>query len=297
MEATVLMPVLNGATHLEAQLDSLARQSLPPGRLIVSDDGSRDDSGNILRRFAQKAPFEVRLSDGPRRGYAANVMALLDAAPDGPVAFCDQDDIWLPDRIERGMGAVARLNQPGLHVVARRPFGRTGARRDRRAQAGERPFATALVQNLAPANATLLNPAAAAVMRDGAARLSALPAFPDWWIFGVVTGMEGTVVHDAAPGILYRTHGGNVLGTSRSLSGVRRRIGYLCDGTFGDWLRQNTRALLEVAELLTPPAQERLHRFSAALEAGRGRDWLALSDRRGACEKMLLKLASGLGLI
>lgn len=297
MAVTVLMPVLDGEAHLPAQLDSLARQSRLPDRLIVSDDGSRDGSRAVVRRFARSAPFDVCLLDGPQQGYASNVLSLLAAAPDGSLAYCDQDDIWLPDRIERGLDKIGGMNSPAMHVVARRPFGSAGALRERRREGAAIPFATALVQNLAPANATLLNPAAAVMLRRGASRLSTLPAFPDWWAFGMITGMDGRVVHDPAPGLLYRAHENNVLGTARSFGGVRRRVQYLCDGTFGVWLRQNTRALEAVADLLSPAARDRLRRFSAALDDGRAREWLALSDRTGGCEKLLLRIAARLGLI
>ncbi|WP_375173915.1 glycosyltransferase [Pseudooceanicola sp.] len=296
MEITVLMPVLNGGVHLVPQLESLADQSHLPTRLILSDDGSSDGTLARARAFARRAPFEVRILTGPRQGYAANVLSLLHVAPGGAVAYCDQDDIWAKDRIARGLAALRRIEDPALHVVARRPFGgrRLG---DRRGGARPCPFATALVQNLAPANATLLNPAAAAAMRRGAGRLAIPPPFPDWWAYGLITGMDGRVLFDAAPGVFYRDHGANFLGSARSFAGIRRRVGYLCDGSFGSWLRQNTRALNAVSDMLSPAARDRLSRFSAALAAGRGAGWLALADRADVAEWMLLRVAASLRLV
>lgn len=297
MSATILMPVLNGAGHLPEQLDSLGRQTVPPAALVVSDDGSADGSRAVVRAFAARAPFEVRLRRGPGRGYAANVMALLEDAPDGAVIFSDQDDIWATDRLERGLTAIGGLNAPALHVAARQVFGRRTYRGERTLIPPPCPFATALVQNVAPANATLMNAAAAHVIRRAAARLSAPPPFPDWWIYGLITGIGSEVVHDHACGVHYREHAGNLLGSIRSCAGVRRRIGYMLNGTYGLWLRQNTRALEEVADLFTPEARTRLYAFSRALAAGRSRDWLALSSRTGGGEKLLLRGAAGLGLI
>lgn len=297
MGVAVLMPVLNGAQFLPDQLGSLARQTSLPSRLIVSDDGSYDGTQAIVQTFATSAPFEVALVDGPGRGFARNVMSLLDHAPSGAIAFCDQDDVWTQDRLARGMRAIARRNEPALHVVGRRALGHGRVGGDRRITPPDCPFATALVQNLAPANATLINAPAAELIRAAARRMHDAPPFPDWWSFGLITGSGGTILRDAKPGVLYRETGQNVLGSVRSPAGMRRRIRYLSDGHFGEWLRQNTRALLMGQDLLTPEAQARLRAFATALDQRRTSDWLALSDRRGLCEKMLLKLVANYGLI
>jgi glycosyltransferase involved in cell wall biosynthesis len=297
MGIAVLMPVLNGAQHLPQQLYSLARQTHLPSTLIVSDDGSSDETRAVVRNFARSAPFEVILIAGPGRGYASNVMALLDHASNGAIAFCDQDDVWTDDRLARGMQAIGQRKEPAVHVVGRRALGRGRVGGDRRLPRPQCLFATALIQNLAPANATLINAPAAEMLRRAAGRLHAPPPFPDWWSFGLVAGCDGTILHDREAGVLYRETGQNVLGSVRSPAGMRRRLRYLYDGRFGLWLRQNTRALLTGQDRMTPDAQARLTAFATALEQRRTADWLALSDRRGLCEKMLLKLVANYGLI
>ncbi len=288
------MPVFNGARHLRDQLDSLAKQTVLPSGLIVSDDGSTDQSRDIVTEFQKHAPFPVQLRHGPRRGYPQNVMALLQSVPNGMIGFCDQDDIWLPDRIARGLEALATQKGLAIHVAARASIGGQPRR-----QVPRPPdmFATALIQNLAPANATLMNEAAARIIRQLMPGLRSAPPFPDWWIFGVIAGIEGQIIFDPKPGLLYREHGGNLLGDARSVSGIRRRIHFLCSGQFGAWLHQNTRALMQVRPHLAPPAMARLSEFSEALLSGRARDWLALSDRTGSGEKLLLRAAAGMRLI
>jgi glycosyltransferase involved in cell wall biosynthesis len=105
---TVLMAVRDGAAHLEAQLHSIAAQRGVDWRLVASDDGSGDDSPAILARFAAAHPGRVRLMQGPRQGTTANFLALLAAtgADDGWLAFSDQDDIWLPDKLARATAAM-----------------------------------------------------------------------------------------------------------------------------------------------------------------------------------------------
>ena len=293
------MPVLNGATFLPAQFESLAAQTACPGQIIVSDDGSDDGSMRSVQKFAQEAPFGILCVDGPRRGYASNVMSLLSHAGSGVVGFCDQDDVWSADRIEVGLKSLANLDGPALHVVAREGFGGgwAGSRLHRRHERSEDSFATALLRNRAPANATLLNAEAVTLVRRGAARLGAPPAFPDWWIYGLVTGAGGTVLQDPRPGVWYRSHRGNLLGDAGTPRGAVKRLRSLASGRYGGWLRENTRALEACADLLTPTSQARLRQFAAALEAGRTADWLALGDRGSDCETMLLKIVASFGLI
>ena len=71
-ECTVVMATYNGAKYLAEQLASLEQQVAPPDRLIISDDGSSDDTKEISAAFAKRAAFEVVLIDGPQQGYAEN---------------------------------------------------------------------------------------------------------------------------------------------------------------------------------------------------------------------------------
>lgn len=105
----ILLATYQGERFLAAQLDSILAQSCRDWRLVVSDDGSTDATREILRRFAAAHPDrDIELRDGPRQGGTRNFLSLLDAvAPGEAVAWCDQDDLWLPDRLARGLAALA----------------------------------------------------------------------------------------------------------------------------------------------------------------------------------------------
>ena len=102
---SVVMTTYNGAAYLEEQLDSLRRQSRLPDQLIVSDDGSVDATLDILRRFAETAPFPVEISKNANRlGFALNFMRAARRAKGDIILFCDQDDVWHRNKI----GVLAR---------------------------------------------------------------------------------------------------------------------------------------------------------------------------------------------
>jgi glycosyltransferase involved in cell wall biosynthesis len=215
----VLLPARNGAPHLRAQLESPAAQTRLPGQLILSDDRSRDDTLAIAADFARRAPFPVRMLRGPGRKVVANVMSLLASAPAGPLALADQDDVWLPCRLERGAAALAGMpaDQPAIAAAARIVTCDHLAPPRVRNYPLFADFAPALVQNPAGGNTILMKGAAVALARAAARDADEMPPFHDWWLCQLVPGVGGVVV--LAPPTVCA-----VPPTSRQCSGGRHRF-------------------------------------------------------------------------
>lgn len=101
----VVLATCNGERHLEAQLQSLNWQKLRPDHVLVFDDRSSDGTGAILQRWAERHPGWVQLLPtcprrlGPREAFNH----LLQHSTAAYVALCDQDDLWLPQRLSVGM--------------------------------------------------------------------------------------------------------------------------------------------------------------------------------------------------
>ncbi len=90
----------NGGRFLAEQLESLASQTRLPDALFVRDDGSTDETPEILRSFATAAPFHVDVRRNQERlGYNRNYAAALEAPKTDLIALCDQDDIWYPHKL------------------------------------------------------------------------------------------------------------------------------------------------------------------------------------------------------
>lgn len=97
---SVAMATYNGARFIKEQLDSFARQTLLPAELVACDDGSTDGTFEILSQFAKEAPFPVRVyRNEARLGYRDNFLHALELCSGDLVAFSDQDDIWLPEKL------------------------------------------------------------------------------------------------------------------------------------------------------------------------------------------------------
>ena len=267
------MAVRTGAAHLSAQLDSLVAQTHTRWQLVTSDDGSTDDSRAILQRFAadQAALHPVLMVEGSGQGFVRNFLSLL-ARPDlsGPVALCDQDDIWLPHRLERALAHLSALpaDRPALYCSRRvNWWSPDNRRRPSRLYARAPGFANALVENIAPGNTIVLNDAALVLARETVAMAADVP-FHDWWLYLLISGAGGAVVFDPTPGLLYRQHSCNVLGQGEGLrAGLAVKHGVL-RGDYSARIDSNLHALGRIAGHLTPKNRYRLETFRRARAAG-----------------------------
>lgn len=99
---SVAMATYNGEKYIQEQLESLARQTLLPLELVVTDDGSTDATLDIIGAFARTAPFPVRVfRNEARLGFADNFLKCSSLCQGHLIAFCDQDDIWVDQKLKR----------------------------------------------------------------------------------------------------------------------------------------------------------------------------------------------------
>lgn len=373
----ILLATFQGARFLEAQLQSLAAQSYRNWRLVVSDDGSTDETLAILRRFARQVPaHEVTILAGPGLGATQNFLHLVGSVrPGEALAFCDQDDVWLPDRLALGIAAISATGDAGeveigrpaqadrartadavpadaaqsaaavpaapaqaaaphvapahaapahaapapmapaeeapvatapatlaenrhapnridsrpsasVHATPDTPRNRASPQRPtlhvtrtilcdpdlrplRPAPLYTRPagFRNALVQACTPGNTMLVDPVGAALLKaaaPGAARAGVVSH--DWWSYLMISGAGGCVLRDPRQTVLYRQHGGNVMGRNDTPRAMLARLARLGAGDYGGWLRANLAALKAAAPLLTPENRAMMRDFAAALD-------------------------------
>jgi hypothetical protein len=96
------MCTFNGAPYLEAQLESILAQTRLPDELVVSDDRSVDDTVPILEKFAADAGFPVTVTVAERHlGSTRNYERAIQRSAGDVIVLCDQDDVWLPHKLER----------------------------------------------------------------------------------------------------------------------------------------------------------------------------------------------------
>jgi glycosyltransferase involved in cell wall biosynthesis len=267
----ILMATYNGAAYLEEQLASLLSQSCRWIDVVVSDDGSEDGTLDILLGWKEKwtkGRFLVR--SGPGRGFAENFRSLIvDPAVDADYyAFCDQDDIWEPQKLEL---AVSRLGgvptgSPALFCSRTLTITEGGKAVGMSPLFSKEPsFRNALVQSLAGGNTMVLNRAAQSIMKRASIRSGFISH--DWWAYLLVSGAGGQVFYCTRPLVRYRQHGSNQVGANTSWQARFSRLGRMIRGQFWEWSSENISGLEANADLLTEEARQTLDRFRKARSA------------------------------
>ena len=107
---SVALATYNGATHILQQLESFAAQTQLPSELVISDDGSEDNTLSIIRRFSERVPFQVKvIKNQTRLGYSRNFERALFACEGDIILLSDQDDVWFPQKIETIASLFSKL--------------------------------------------------------------------------------------------------------------------------------------------------------------------------------------------
>jgi teichuronic acid biosynthesis glycosyltransferase TuaG len=110
---SVLMPAYNAGRYVAESIESVRAQTLQDWELVVVDDGSADDTGEVVRRLAE-ADARVRYVRRPNGGQAAARNTGLGEARGRLVAFLDADDLWLPEKLE---AQIEVLERTGVDLV------------------------------------------------------------------------------------------------------------------------------------------------------------------------------------
>ena len=278
----VVLPTYNGAAYLEAQLASIYVQTLCPERVLLRDDGSSDGTAALIAQLQERygAWLQVLPADG-NLGCTANVNRLLEASSAPYVALADQDDLWLPQKLEQALALMQQLE--ALHGAATpllvhsdlelvdgqaQPLGSRYLQRQRLDPQRTDPVDLVLT-NVVTGCTALLNRA----LLHQALPIPAEALMHDWWL-ALVASAFGEIALVQQPGVLYRQHGANVLGAQGlGLRYWRQRMwGLLADPAAGG----HTRAALQQAALFEQRYGRPISVLPHLLELPRRRRWLAL---------------------
>jgi glycosyltransferase involved in cell wall biosynthesis len=223
MKISIALCTYNGALFIEEQLQSLTHQTCLPDELVVCDDGSTDATLATVSAFAARAPFKVLYARNEQQlGITKNFERAIARCSGDVIFLCDQDDVWLPEKIQTLMQAFKLHDDVGLvfsdAVV-------TDAKLNRfdytmwqtveftpkwQRQMNDGQGLSILVRRYVVTGATL---AFRARLRE---QILPIPPgyFHDAWV-AAVSAMGSRIVAIKTPLILYRQHGANAIGGVR----------------------------------------------------------------------------------
>lgn len=112
----ILLCTYNGERYLGEQLESLVHQTYKDIRIILSDDGSTDGTGEIIRKYTQEYPDKIhtitllQLHLGACKHFLCLINEVAEfMSEDDEVMLCDQDDVWLPEKVMKTLAEMERM--------------------------------------------------------------------------------------------------------------------------------------------------------------------------------------------
>ncbi|MFZ5657860.1 MAG: glycosyltransferase family 2 protein [Pseudomonadota bacterium] len=255
---SIALSTYNGERHLRDQLDSVLAQAGVDFELVAVDDGSRDGTTAILNEYAAR-DGRLRWSRNPRNlGPTRSFERAIALCTGEFIAPCDQDDVWLPHKLQRLVEAIGEADLAYADSAYVNAEGRSCGRRisdDTRMLEGCDPFAF-LFANSVSGHAAL-------VRRDCALRAMPYPAagYHDWWLALSAAGGRGVRYVDEVL-VQYRRHDGAYCG----MGGVTTRR--------DDWLGIR-RALVDAYARRGDRGREAVAALSAALQRAAAGDGTA----------------------
>lgn len=257
----ILMGTFNGEKFIRQQLDSITSQTFKNWQLVISDDGSSDNTKKIILEYIKLWDDKIILRNGPQKGFQQNYLSL--ACDKNLIAefyaFCDQDDVWLPNKLEvaiRNINNFSSNNEPYLYC------GRTIYVDEELKSLGKsilfkKPlcFENALVQSIAGGNTMVFNRASKLIIET--VGMVPTPSH-DWWLYLLISGIGGKVFYDPVPLVLYRQHLSSIVGENTSILTKFLRFLKLFKGVLKKWTDLNIVCLQRAESLLSPNAYESL---------------------------------------
>ena len=225
----ILLPTFNGEKYLSEQLDSLIGQTYENTIIVVRDDGSGDGTWEVTRSYQSKFPqkFLILENDGRNLGASGSFSFLISYVLEHKnelgltrayMMFCDQDDIWIRDKVKRQMRCMVEVEGDGdtipvlvhsdLRVISESGYRVADSLMKYQGLFPERnAFGQLLFCNLVTGCTALINESLAA---------KALPIPPqavmhDWWL-ALLAAAFGKLVFIDAPLVEYRQHAFNTIG-------------------------------------------------------------------------------------
>lgn len=219
---TILLASYNGERYIGEQIESILKQSYQDFVLYIQDDRSTDRTYEIICGYASAFPDKVKVSQNQvNTGNAKfNFLNMMVDHEDEYLMLCDQDDVWLPDKIEKTLICMQEAEKRyGIHTpllvytdlkVADEQLNVLSESMMHRVAAD---FTKTSLKDQLPQNT--LTGCTALYNRALAERIREVPEFTvmhDWWLMLIAAGL-GHAVYFSESTMLYRQHGDNSVGT------------------------------------------------------------------------------------
>lgn len=193
-KVAVLISSYNGEKYLKEQLDSILRQTYQNIEIVIRDDGSKDETAEIIKSY-QKEHDNIILQEGENLGFLKSFFKLLEFENADYFAFCDQDDVWLENKIELAVQALNQADDTKPNMV----FGNSDYYDETMHLIGKGEnhktfsFKNSLYECVAQGMTMTINNEARKTIL---ANIPEKCLFHDWWTYMICSGMGNVLYND-----------------------------------------------------------------------------------------------------
>ena len=219
----IILPTYNGYQYLEEQLKSIIIQKIKNDwSLLIRDDNSTDLTQNIIYNYQDKYPHKIFSINYSKKnlGITSNIACLLEQSKSDYIMFCDQDDIWLPNKIETTLNKMLEMEKEygkqtpilihtdlkvvdnNLNLIS------PSFRNYQNIEPNPKNLLPRLlVQNFVTGCTMMINKP----LRDLIIPIPTQAIMHDWWI-ALIAASFGKIAYISEPTVLYRQHQQNTVG-------------------------------------------------------------------------------------
>lgn len=246
----ILLASHNGSDHIGQQLDSILSQRGVEVEIHVGDDASSDNTVGIAESSSAARNIHVHRRTVGTGSAAQNFVRLIRESEAGGfdyVAFADQDDIWMEDKLARAAMELSRSGAGGYSssVIAQWPDGSESIY----SQSPDLREADFLFEGAGQGCTFVLTRdffrKVQHVIRTKPVLTTAL-IYHDWAIYAIARSLGVLWLFDARPSMWYRQHGANDTGARFTLAGISRRLQLMRNGLY----KRQVSAVTEICQEL-----------------------------------------------
>lgn len=233
----IVMTTYNGEKYVEEQIKSILASAYQDFELYIFDDGSSDSTISILEHYEMSHPGKVHIIQNEiNYGVTMNFIQALSKMASDYIMFCDQDDVWLPNKITVTLKRMRHMEgqmskaspiavftdavvvDQNLSTIKNSFFG-SGHLNPRKTDLPHLLMENKLIGCTVMVNAALRK-------KLQGSRLPQHARYHDWWV-ALIAASFGKIGFVEESTLLYRQHGGNIVGDSGFISYFKNRVSNL----------------------------------------------------------------------
>lgn len=263
-EILIILATYEDDTFIIKQLDSIFNQSYNNFKVVVTDDSYTKKIFNIYKKYKKKFSNKIFYETGPKSGFAKNFLSIVisDKYIADLYLFCDQDDIWLENKLEK----IIISSLP--YVKSKKPFLYGGSTiyidvKDQIIGKSKNfnikpSFQNSLFQSFAGGNTMVFNNSQKRLFTNFDLKKNKIISH-DWLFYIMCSAHDGVIHYDPIPLVMYRQHKNALIGGNRNFKSLLKRAWWLLSGKYFEWNESNREILDQYIQTISKEKFELLN--------------------------------------